>query len=117
MMPGPTPEPGSSALPAALEWIAALLTGSLATSIGAIAVAGVGLAMLAGRAAWRDGARVVLGCFVLFGAATLSAGLIGLARDRDDPAGVRTIARPPLPPEPAMTQPSFDPYAGASVPN
>lgn len=115
MMVAVPQDPGPFALPAALEWIAALLTGSLATSIGVIAIAGVGFAMLAGQVSWRDGARVVLGCFVLFGAGALSAGLMGLAWGETEQAEVQSPAQPP--PAPLASQPVFDPYAGASVPN
>jgi len=117
MMASVPAEPGSSALAAALEWISSLLTGSLATSIGVIAIAGVGFAMLNGRLAWREGARVVLGCFVLFGAGALSAGLIGLARTEAEPPAVQPATQPPPAPAPLTSQPAFDPYAGASVPN
>lgn len=110
-------QPGPSALSAALQWMAGLLTGSLATSIGVIAIAGVGFAMLAGRVSWRDGARVVVGCFVLFGAGTLSSGLIGLARYRATETQMQSPAAPPSAPAPLASQPVFDPYAGASVPN
>ena len=57
----------ANALPAAATWIAALLTGSLATSVAVLAIGATGLAMLSGRVSLRDGARVVIGCFVLFG--------------------------------------------------
>ena len=107
----------ANALPAAATWIAALLTGSLATSVAVMAVGATGLAMLSGRVSLRDGARAVIGCFVLFGAGALSAGILGLVR-----AGAgETVHAPPAqtvqPPAPMTTQPAFDPYAGASVPN
>jgi len=40
-----------------------------------IAVAAVGLMMLTGRINWRYGATVILGCFILFGAASIVAGI------------------------------------------
>ena len=40
-----------------------------------IAVASVGLLMLTGRINWRYGATVILGCFILFGAASIVAGI------------------------------------------
>jgi type IV secretion system protein VirB2 len=35
----------------------------------------VGLFMLTGRLNWRYGATVILGCFILFGAASIVAGI------------------------------------------
>jgi type IV secretion system protein VirB2 len=40
-----------------------------------IAVAAVGFMMLTGRINWRYGVTVVLGCFILFGAASIVAGI------------------------------------------
>jgi type IV secretion system protein VirB2 len=40
-----------------------------------IAVASVGFMMLTGRMNWRYGAVVILGCFILFGAASIVAGI------------------------------------------
>jgi type IV secretion system protein VirB2 len=35
----------------------------------------VGFLMLSGRMNWRFGATVILGCFILFGAATIVGGI------------------------------------------
>jgi type IV secretion system protein VirB2 len=43
--------------------------------VAVIAVAVVGFMMLTGRINWRHGAVVILGCFVLFGAASIVAGI------------------------------------------
>jgi len=40
-----------------------------------IAVAMVGFMMLTGRMNWRFGATVIIGCFILFGAGTIVAGI------------------------------------------
>ena len=40
-----------------------------------IAVAVVGFLMLAGRMNWRYGATVIIGCFILFGAASIVGGI------------------------------------------
>ena len=40
-----------------------------------IAVATVGFMMLTGRMNWRYGATVILGCFILFGASSIVAGI------------------------------------------
>lgn len=51
------------------------MLGTVATVIAVIAVAVVGFMMLTGRMNWRYGASVILGCFILFGAASIVAGI------------------------------------------
>jgi len=70
---------GSSALTAALEWVQGTLLGNLATSAAVIAVAVVGFLMLTGRMDWRRGLTVVVGCFIVFGAVSIVAGIRTLA--------------------------------------
>ena len=70
---------GSSALIAALDWVQGTLLGNLATSAAVIAVAVVGFLMLTGRMDWRRGLTVVVGCFILFGAVSIVAGIRSLA--------------------------------------
>src|ERR1700742_4217945 len=70
---------GSSALVAALDWVQGTLLGNLATSAAVIAVAVVGFLMLTGRMDWRRGLTVVVGCFVIFGAVSIVAGIRALA--------------------------------------
>lgn len=71
---------GSGPILAAINWIQGTLLGNVATSIAVIAVAVVGFMMLSGRMNWRHGATVILGCFVLFGAAAIVAGIQAAAR-------------------------------------
>jgi type IV secretion system protein VirB2 len=66
---------GSSVIVGAARWIQGTLLGTVATVVAVIAVATVGFLMLAGRINWRYGAIVILGCFVLFGAASIVAGI------------------------------------------
>jgi len=66
---------GSSVLIGAVNWLQGTLLGTLATTVAVIAVAAVGFMMLTGRINWRHGAVVILGCFVLFGAASIVAGI------------------------------------------
>jgi type IV secretion system protein VirB2 len=66
---------GSGAILGAARWIQGTLLGTVATVIAVIAVAVVGLLMLTGRINWRYGAIVILGCFILFGAASIVAGI------------------------------------------
>lgn len=70
---------GSGPINAALGWIEGTLMGSLATTAAVIAVAITGLMMLTGRIDWRRGLTVILGAFILFGAATIVAGIRGVA--------------------------------------
>ena len=66
---------GSSPLIAALDWVQGTLLGNLATTAAVIAVAAVGFLMLTGRIDWRRGLTVVVGVFIIFGAATIVAGI------------------------------------------
>lgn len=73
---GPTYDPaGSGPIVGALRWVQGTLMGSVATVAAVVAVAVVGMMMLTGRINWRYGASVILGCFVLFGAASIVAGI------------------------------------------
>jgi len=49
--------------------------GNVATAIAVMAVAAVGFMMLTGRVNWRFAATVIIGCFVLFGAGAIVAGI------------------------------------------
>lgn len=66
---------GSGPILNALSWVQGTLLGNVATAVAVIAVAVVGFMMLSGRINWRFGATVILGCFVLFGATTIVAGI------------------------------------------
>ena len=70
---------GSSPLLAALEWVQDTLLGNLATTAAIIAVAVVGFLMLTGRIEWRRGLTVIVGCFIIFGAAAIVAGIRSVA--------------------------------------
>ncbi|MCX8477446.1 MAG: TrbC/VirB2 family protein [Sphingomonas sp.] len=109
---------GSSAVVAAVQWLEGTVLGTIATTLAVIAVASVGLLALSGRMDLRRAATVILGCFVLFGASSIVAGLESLARAGEAPvpepfiasAEVSPLARPPI------QQLGYDPYAGAAVP-
>lgn len=66
---------GSGPIVSAVQWLQGTLLGTVATVVAVIAVACVGLMMLTGRIDWRRGAVVVLGCFILFGAVSIVAGI------------------------------------------
>jgi type IV secretory pathway VirB2 component (pilin) len=66
---------GSGPIVNALGWMQGTLLGNVATTVAVIAVAAVGFMMLTGRLNWRFGASVIVGCFVLFGATSIVAGI------------------------------------------
>ena len=66
---------GSGAIGNAAEWLQGTMLGNVATAIAVMAVAAVGFMMLTGRINWRYGATVVLGLFVVFGAASIVSGI------------------------------------------
>jgi len=107
---------GDASIAAAAQWTSGLLVGSIGTSIAVLAIAGVGLGMLQGKLSARTGLYAVLGCFVLFGAPTIAAALVDLARGSSQPfiSAPQTQPPAPSPPPPPISNP--DPYAGASVP-
>jgi type IV secretion system protein VirB2 len=66
---------GSGPVVAALLWLQGTLLGNVATAVAVMAVAAVGFMMLTGRLNWRFGASVIIGCFILFGASAIVAGI------------------------------------------
>lgn len=66
---------GSGPIVSAVQWLQGTLLGTVATVVAVVAVACVGLLMLTGRINWRHGAVVILGCFILFGAVGIVAGI------------------------------------------
>lgn len=66
---------GSGPIVGALQWVQGTLLGTVATVVAVVAIATVGFMMLTGRLNWRYGATVIMGCFVLFGAAGIAAGI------------------------------------------
>ncbi len=115
----PLPDPaGSSVLVAAVTWLQQTLLGTVATTVAVIAVASVGLMMLSGRIGLRHGATVIAGCFILFGASSIVAGIQTFIGPGGGGGELAYRPEPPLPPPPpVIDEPgNADPYAGASVP-
>jgi type IV secretion system protein VirB2 len=75
----PAPQ-GAGPIVAAVHWVQGTLLGNVATAVAVIAVAVCGFMMLTGRMNWRHGVTVILGCFILFGAAAIVAGIQQAAR-------------------------------------
>lgn len=103
-------DPGASpVLPAATDWVGAVLLGDVATSLSVIAVAFVGLMLLTGRLAVREGLRVAIGCFVLLGAPSIAMGLRtaadGAATSAGSPMVVNSAEPAELTPAPLVITP------------
>jgi len=111
---------GASALVAAVAWLQETLLGTVATTIAVISIASVGLGMLTGRVDMRRGATVIIGCFILFGASGIVAGLQAASAATGLADTGYVLPQPVQPPAPAATFAApakpYDPYAGASVP-
>jgi type IV secretory pathway VirB2 component (pilin) len=112
-----------SPLLAAVLWVQNLVVGPVATVVASIAVAAVGLMMFSGRLNLRRGGVVLSGCFILFGASTIAAGIRGAAivggLGPSEPLRQHPVAAEPMPLNVPPTAPPAkprDPYAGASLP-
>lgn len=106
---------GVSVLGGAVSWGADLMAGPLATCAAVLAVAWFGMVMMQGRIEWRSGVRIIMGCFILFGAPAIAKGVIDAALGRY----AQPMAATAVQPAPTMTAapaPQFDPYAGAALP-
>ena len=103
--------PAGPVLTTASNWVTGTLFGSLATALCVIAVAFIGLRLMMGHMAIRDGFRIVLGCFVLLGAPLIALGMLRVAGSPEPPV-VAAAAAPVLPEVPT---PPYDPYLGASI--
>ncbi len=66
---------GSGPINSALMWMQNTLLGTVATTVAVMAVAACGFMMLTGRMNWRFGASVIIGCFIIFGAASIVGGI------------------------------------------
>src|SRR6478609_4175777 len=66
---------GSNPILAGVSWLQGTLLGNVATAVAVMAVAACGFMMLTGRLNWRFGATVIIGVFILFGAASIVAGI------------------------------------------
>lgn len=109
----PSPDP----IVAAVTWLGDVLTGTLATSIGVLAVGMLGFEFLRGSIRPRRAIQVLLGCFVLFGVRPIAEEIAALARNGGEQ--VRPAAPQPTVPDSAAPRvsPGLDPYSGASVPS
>lgn len=106
-----------SALTPAAQWMESLVLGSIATTLGVLAIAVCGLLMLSGRIDVRRGITVVIGCFIVFGAPVIAAGLRSIGQGDAPPLVARPVPIVPAMPPPTNTPlpAAYDPYAGASI--
>jgi type IV secretory pathway VirB2 component (pilin) len=113
---------GTSVFSSAVQWLQGTLLGTVATAVAVIAVAGIGLLMLSGRIDIRRATQVIFGCFILFGASTIAAGIVRVASATSGATSPNSVT-PPSPDYPigpaqqAHPATPFDPYAGAALPN
>lgn len=68
-----------SPIASSVDWLEGLLLGSISQLVAVIAVACFGLLMMQGRIDWRRGVRIIVGCFILFGAPVIAAGILTAA--------------------------------------
>ncbi len=110
-----------NAFAAAVQWLDSTLLGTVATGVAVIAVASVGFLLLLGRVDVRRAAQVIFGCFILFGASSIAAGIMRAVNADGAPPKVQTAPPPPPtdPPAAPQTRPAaaYDPYAGAALPS
>jgi type IV secretory pathway VirB2 component (pilin) len=115
-----TSSPAGNSIADAVAWIQESALGTVATTIAIVAVAAIGLLMLSGRLELRRGITVVLGCFILFGAAGIAATLTNIGGTGTRANQITASDSSPLAQQvrasPSSAPAAYDPYAGASVP-
>lgn len=97
-----------------LDAAATFVTGDFATSLAIIAVALVGFLMLSGRLVFLQSLRVIVGCFVLFGASAIAALLMGSADETWVPARIAVDTENAQPRE-ELPPSDYSPYSRASA--
>lgn len=107
---------GSSVLVGAVQWLQGAMLGTVATSLAVIAIALLGFGMLTGRIDVRRAFAAILGCFIIFLAPSIAAGILEASKTEvANISGAPAASPSPLPSFNASPEP-YDPYAGASVP-
>ena len=107
---------GRAPMAESARWIEGVMLGEIALGVGGLAVAFIGALMLTGRLPLREGARVVVGCFLMLGAPVIAAGFVGDGSGVNQTSGHQpTVIVRAENPRPEMPPANFDPYAGASL--
>jgi type IV secretory pathway VirB2 component (pilin) len=102
-------------LPDAVDWLKALILGSIGTTVAILAIAAVGVLMLSGRIPIRRGATVVLGCFILFSAGTIASALLASLTLAGNDNATQSPQAPVY--EASIPTPApYDPFEGAAAP-
>lgn len=115
------PELGSpSVFAAAVQWLSSTLLGTVATTAAVIAVASIGFLLMSGRVDVRRATQVIFGCFILFGASTIAAGIVKAMNGEGAPPEMAEAPPPPVYPDAGaqnrLQAVPYDPYAGAALP-
>ena len=97
-----------------IDWVEALVLGEIATALAVVAVAIAGFMMLTGRVRMAGSFRVILGCFVLFGASSIAAALIDSVGELRQPVQV-AFDRETMQPREELLPSEHSPYSRASV--
>lgn len=104
--------PADGAISAAGAWLVNSALGSTAAIVATLAVAAMGMMMLAGRIDLRRGTAVIVGCVLILSARPLVAAIGGrhsMSLPRSAVSQEQQLdAAPPV-------APVYDPYAGASL--
>lgn len=109
---------GPNVFAAALGWLNGVLTGTMAIIVATISIASIGFLLMSGRICLRRAAQILVGCFVLFGASAISAGIIDLLRGDGGLPETASLPAPPAHVLPVQNRPQpYDPYAAASLPS
>ena len=103
-----------SGIGTSIDWVEALMLGEIATALAIVAVAIAGFMMLTGRVRMAGGFRVILGCFVLFGASSIAAALMGSVGDSRQSVQVE-FDREAMQPREELPPSENSPYSRASV--
>lgn len=115
-----------SSIYGALSWLEGVLFGPIASAIAVLAIVAMGFVLLSGRIDVRRAARLLFGCFIVFGASALAQGILGTFSPRDNGATISQGILPTPPPTPANPEPNtapadgainpFDPYGSGKTP-
>ena len=112
-----------SSVSAAVQWIEMLLFGRVGMAIAILAVSLAAFRVLWGYSSPIEMARILFGCFILFGAPKIAHAFIGMSVSRyasissEMPVPTVSAAPAPLlkPHLPPVTINPFDPYAGSTL--
>ena len=109
-----------NAIGGAASWLQSALIGSVATSVAIIAVGWLGLMLIAGRLPSRRAAQLVLGCFIIFGANRIAAGIVRGLRSSGAEALTAPMQASPFAATPVIgprvkPKPVDDQYRGAAM--